>query len=265
MGQDQYRPSYQDDTARNVESSAQQLGDEAKHVGGTVKDEAAGIASTVKNEASSIVGTVKDEASGVIGTVKDEASSIAGTVKSEASGLVGTVRDEAMRQVEGGREKVAERLSSLADTMRDSSGELRQREAWLADLMDKGAQELGNLATTLQKRDLSGLIAGVEDFARRQPALYAGAAVALGFAAARLAKSTASRPSHEPPRQTYSPAQGPSPSHASIYPEAPGASAPSSPQSSGWLAPEQEREAPVMGGGFAPSAAGSTPARGEPL
>lgn len=187
--------------------------------------------------ATDITGEVRRSA----GQVADEAKRAGEAVRSEAADLVDSVRDETMRHAETGREKAAERLSSLADTIRDSTGELRRHEAWLADLVDKGAQELEGLAAALQRRDLNSLLGSVQDFARRQPALYAGAAVALGFAAARLAKSTGERGSANG-------GSGVQPSHPASRPGS-----------------YALHEAPAMGGGFAPSAAEATPSRGEPL
>lgn len=156
------------------------------------------------------------------------------TVRSEVSGIAGNVRDEVMRHAEAGREQAADRLKSLAGHMQASSEELRGREAWLADLVDKGASELGSLAGALQRRDLGSLIGSLEDFARRQPALYAGAAVALGFAAARLAKSTASRTPEQPAT---------TPSYSTDQPS-----------TTGRYGLHEDGPTPV-GGGFAPSAA----------
>ncbi len=155
------------------------------------------------------------------------------TVRSEVSDIAGNVRDEVMRHAEAGREQAADRLKSLAGHMQASSEELRGREAWLADLVDKGASELGSLAGALQRRDLGSLIGSLEDFARRQPALYAGAAVALGFAAARLAKSTATRAPEQPATTSYSTGQ---------------------PSTTGRYGLHEDKPTPV-GGGFAPSAA----------
>jgi hypothetical protein len=88
----------------------------------------------------------------------------------------------------------AARTRSPADRVHASAGNLRQDEAWLADLLDDGGRQLGSLAETLKGRDVGSLIATLERFARREPAVFAAISVALGFATARLAKSTAERP-----------------------------------------------------------------------
>ena len=125
--------------------------------------------------------------------VVDEAKRATAAAKVEAADLVGTARDAGMRRAEAGREQVAERLESFAGNIHEASRDLRRNEAWLAELLDKGAQELSGLAGTLQSRDIPSLVDGLQSFARRQPALFAGASVALGFAAVRLARSAAER------------------------------------------------------------------------
>lgn len=137
--------------------------------------------------------------------VVEEAKRATATAKAEAADLVGTAREQGMRQMEAGRERVAERLESFADSIEGASRDLRPNEAWLADLLDRGAKELNGLAGTLQNRDVSSLIDGLQSFARRQPALFAGASVALGFAAVRLAKSAPDR------RPAFTPAHGAGP------------------------------------------------------
>jgi hypothetical protein len=55
----------------------------------------------------------------------------------------------------------------------------------------------------LRRRDLSELLGGVQDFARRQPTAFLGATVLAGFAVVRLLKSsTAPQPSSTPVQST---------------------------------------------------------------
>ena len=115
------------------------------------------------------------------------------TVREQAAEFANTAKDELARQAAGRKDEVAEGISSLADRVRASAGNLRRDEAWLADLLDEGGRQLGSLAESLKRRDFGSLIGALEQFARREPAVFAGASVALGFATARLAKSTAER------------------------------------------------------------------------
>jgi hypothetical protein len=61
----------------------------------------------------------------------------------------------------------------------------------MAGLPEQGADRLGDLARTLRNSDAWTMLTQVEDFARRQPVLFAGAAMAFGFALTRAAGMTA--------------------------------------------------------------------------
>lgn len=65
----------------------------------------------------------------------------------------------------------------------------------MAQVIEHGAVKLSDLADTLQTNELQTLLGKTEQFARRQPVLFAGAAMALGFALTRAAISAARRAS----------------------------------------------------------------------
>ena len=110
-------------------------------------------------------------------------------------------------------EDIRERMSSLrpqtadgvqhaADAARQAANTLRGEEEWMARLIDQGAASLTDLAETLRTNDLQTLLGKTEQFARRQPVLFTGAAMALGFALTRAATAAAraaapSQPSQE--------------------------------------------------------------------
>jgi hypothetical protein len=55
-------------------------------------------------------------------------------------------------------------------------------------MVQRGADELASFAQRLHGNDLQGVLSEIERFARRQPALFTGAAIAAGFALARAAR-----------------------------------------------------------------------------
>jgi hypothetical protein len=137
---------------------------------------------------------VADQAKAAADEIAAEARHGGQTVREQAAEVASTAKDELARQAAGGKDQIADRISSLAEHVHASAGDLRRDEAWLADLLDEGGRQLGSLAETLKGRDVGSLIATLERFARREPAVFAAISVALGFATARLAKSTAERP-----------------------------------------------------------------------
>jgi hypothetical protein len=65
-----------------------------------------------------------------------------------------------------------------------------QDEGPIADYIDTAASQVEQFATMLRDQDFEQLMTTTAQFARRQPALFLGAAFALGFAATRFIKSS---------------------------------------------------------------------------
>ncbi len=126
------------------------------------------------------------EAKGAARDVADEAREIGSSVKSEALGVVSAVRQGLADKAEEQKDGVADRIGAIADRAHSTADELRDREAWLAGLIDRGARELDGFADAVRHRDINTIWSSLESFGRRQPALFMGAAVAAGFALTRL-------------------------------------------------------------------------------
>ena len=77
----------------------------------------------------------------------------------------------------------------MAECVLQAAGDLHGDEAWLSSWLERGAYELSGFADELKRNDVAGLAETVQVFARRQPAVFMGAGVALGFAIARVLRS----------------------------------------------------------------------------
>lgn len=137
--------------------------------------------------------TVGDEARGLAGDVGREAGKAGETVGAEARRLGSAARDRIESTAEAQKDRLAGRISGVAEQVGRSADGLRDREAWLAELVDAGARELGDIAASLKSHDMESILQAVERFGRRQPALFAGASVALGFALGRAANAATGR------------------------------------------------------------------------
>ena len=126
--------------------------------------------------------------SGAAASVKTGAGDVAAAASDQASSLVGQVKDKAAAAVSGQKEGLADRIDELADAVHKSGGQFEGKQDWIAGAVERGASELGALATALRENDLSSLLGQVQTIARRQPALFIGASLAAGFAIARLGK-----------------------------------------------------------------------------
>ena len=105
-----------------------------------------------------------------------------------AGEVAGNVKDQVLSAAEESKDGMAGRLEDMAGAVHRSGEQLEGQQDWLAQLVERGADELGNLASTVRSNDLRGLVGKLEDIARRQPVLFVGAAMAVGFASARLGK-----------------------------------------------------------------------------
>ena len=105
-----------------------------------------------------------------------------------AGEVAGNVKDRVLSAAEESKDGMAGRLEDMAGAVHRSGEQLEGQQDWLAQLVERGADELGNLASTVRSNDLRGLVGKLEDIARRQPVLFVSAAMAVGFASARLGK-----------------------------------------------------------------------------
>lgn len=93
---------------------------------------------------------------------------------------------------------IAEQVGGLAAALHQTATHLEEQDHdMVAQYTDQAAQGLERFSTSLGERDLGAVMGEVEDFARRQPAVFLGSAALLGFLAARFLKSSAaSRQEH---------------------------------------------------------------------
>lgn len=99
---------------------------------------------------------------------------------------------------EGVRSAVKEQQQAAAAGVGDFAGALRhaareldgQEKASTARLADRAADGLERLSASLRSKDLDTMVGDVENFARREPALFLASAVAIGFLAVRFLKSS---------------------------------------------------------------------------
>jgi hypothetical protein len=99
---------------------------------------------------------------------------------------------------ETARSKFSEQQQAAAGSLGDFAGALRKSAEQLqggehqsaARFAQTAANGLEQLSGALRNRDLDGMLRDAESFARRQPALFFGAAALAGFFAVRFLKSS---------------------------------------------------------------------------
>ena len=138
-------------------------------------------------------GSGSGSAGGAGAGLSGQGTEIIGQAQDQALKLVDTARQQATSQIGMQQQRLAGTLNTVATALHDASREMRkQDEGPIADYVDTAATQVEHFANTLREQDLEQLMTMTAQFARRQPALFLGAAFALGFAATRFIKSSTS-------------------------------------------------------------------------
>lgn len=123
--------------------------------------------------------------------VADQAKAMAGDAAQTASSLAGQAKQRLTGAMDSQKGAAADLVENLAQTVHRSGEQFQGRQDWIASAVERGAAELDTLATSLRNKNIGDLAGQAQAFARRQPALFMGAALAAGFAVARLGKVVA--------------------------------------------------------------------------
>ncbi len=175
------------DLARQAQGRATEV---AKNAG----DQAAGLAQQTQDRVGKVAEAAQGRATDVLQQARDTASDLASSVQERLGDAVGGRKDQAAEAIG----TAAEQAHKAADTLRDID------QHWLSDLVGASADELGAFAEMIRTNDLNGLLQRVRGLAHRQPALFAGASVATGFALARMARIAMEQPSgYRSPQPSY--------------------------------------------------------------
>jgi hypothetical protein len=102
-------------------------------------------------------------------------------------------RDKAGARVDSERSKLADQIGVVTQALRDGSSEIRDNDKaeTVARYVDTFADQTERLADYVSAKSPRDMLADLESFARREPALFLGGAFTLGLIASRLLKSSA--------------------------------------------------------------------------
>ena len=141
------------------------------------------------------VGRAASEISSAVGEVKTAAGEAGHRLKeagaSAAASIAGTVRDEATYR----KDRVSGSIQRIASEMERVATNVGEEDQWASALLTKGASSLTKASGYLSSARIDDLLRDGESFARRNPAVFLGASVALGFLLARVGKAAAMRAS----------------------------------------------------------------------
>ena len=142
-------------------------------------------------QAKDLVRDVKAKASdltdGVTRAAKDNASQLGDA----AMDMANTAKDKVEAAVSQRKSLGADYIGSIAQATGRAAHEFEAELPQAAHYIRQASEQIQGVADTVRERDVRELVGEVQDFARRQPTLFFGGAVVLGFAALRFLKSTA--------------------------------------------------------------------------
>ncbi len=118
--------------------------------------------------------------------IKEQASELAGVARDAASQATDKIQQTVSEQKGAG----AEYVGNLAEVLRRASREFDTELPIAGKYIRKAASQVENVADSIRTGDLSDLVNGAKDFARRQPAAFLGLATLAGFLAVRFLKSS---------------------------------------------------------------------------
>jgi len=91
------------------------------------------------------------------------------------------------------KDSVAGEIRKTAQALGDASERLQREDSLIAGPLKSVCEGLNRLGDSVDSESFTALVHDVEDYGRRNPAAFIGAAVALGFFAGRFLRSSGER------------------------------------------------------------------------
>jgi hypothetical protein len=112
--------------------------------------------------------------------------------KDQASAVWSDTKDSARSMIGNQQKAAASGLGQFAGALRKAAREMGDggQQAPMSRMIESAADGLERFSGSLREKDLDGLVRDAESFARRQPLVFFGAAIAAGFLAMRFMKAS---------------------------------------------------------------------------
>lgn len=155
----------------------------------------------------SVAQGARDAASEVASTVGEEATAAAAALKKEGAAMLDAAKERAQGMAQEGVRAGADQASGVARAIHRAADDLQQDSPALASTIHDAAGAVDDMARALRDRSPGDMLRSIEDFARRQPLVFFGAAALAGFALARFARASAPGGQVARGASAYAPAQ----------------------------------------------------------
>ena len=145
------------------------------------------------------------QSQGVVRDVKAKASDLTDGVTRAAKDNASQLGDAALEMANSAKDKVEAAVSQRKSLGADYIGSIAQATGRAANAFEselpqaahyirQASEQIQGVADTVRERDVRELVGEVQEFARRQPTLFFGGAVVLGFAALCASSKALPRP-----------------------------------------------------------------------
>jgi len=155
---------------RNTNAAYEGVGEQAQSLGQEAKAAVSEAADTVKN------------------TVQDEAAKFGDKAREFASETGRKLQDKLQDQRSSG----ADYLMNVAGLVHQAADVFDTEAPQASQYIHQAAEQIGTVAEAVRTKDVRDLAHEVQDFARRQPTIFFGGALLIGFAAVRVFRASPS-------------------------------------------------------------------------
>ena len=121
---------------------------------------------------------------------ESQAEGATGALFARFDDLRGQATDKARDFAQAGKDRATGALDSLVQTVEDAAAEIDEKlGSQYGDYARRAAAGIGNFSDTFRDKDVDDLFADARALVAKSPAVAIGAAAAIGFVVARLARS----------------------------------------------------------------------------
>lgn len=157
----------------------------------------------VRQDAADLADTARTDLKSVADEVKHEAAALG----EEAKAQIAEVTEKAKTMADEQKQLLVDQMSGVSGALDKVAGELEQKGDGTAHYVRMVADGASKLTSTIGDNNVDDILAMAQDFGRKQPVAFMGAAALLGFVASRFVVASASRraeqsaaqPQYQPP------------------------------------------------------------------
>jgi hypothetical protein len=132
---------------------------------------------------------LKDQASELTQTATETVKTQAGNLTDQAKDVASNAGEKLLASVSDQKAAGADYVGNFANIIRRTAYEFDTEMPQAGHYIRKAAAQIENVSEAMRNKNMSEIVGNVQDFARKQPTAFFGAAMLLGFAAVRFLKS----------------------------------------------------------------------------